>query len=63
MVGGKNVAGMSAFKAHCAFIVRGDGRQGDTDGMSHYGKIASRAELPPDGVLEARMKDAAQRVA
>ena len=41
MVAGKNVAGMSAFKAHCAFIVHGDGRQGEADGMSAYGKIAS----------------------
>lgn len=63
MVGGKNVAGMSAFKAHCAFIVHGDGRQGESEGMGAYGKIASLDELPPDAELEARVKEAAQRVA
>lgn len=63
MVGGKNVAGMSAFNAHCAFIVHGDGRQGESEGMGTYGKIASLDELPPDTVLEARVKDAAKRVA
>ena len=63
MVGGKNVAGMSAFKAHCAFIVHGDGRQSDNDGMGAYGKIASLDELPSDAALEARVKEAAQRIA
>lgn len=62
MVGGKNVAGMSAFKAHCAFIIHGDGRQGETEGMGAYGKIASLGELPDEAALEAKVKAAAKRV-
>lgn len=65
MVGGKNVAGMSAFKAHCAFMIHGDGRQGPKagDAMGQYGKIQSLADLPADKVLAAKLKDAAKRIA
>ena len=63
MVGGKNVAGLAAFKAHCAFVVHGDERQGESDGMGAYGKIASLGDLPDDAALEAKVKDAAKRVA
>lgn len=63
VLGGKNVAGMAAFKAHCAFIVHGEGRQGVTDGMGAYGKIASMAQLPPDAELEAKVRDAAEHIA
>ncbi|QPC99820.1 YdeI/OmpD-associated family protein [Qipengyuania soli] len=62
MLGGKNVAGMSAFKAHCAFIVHGEGRVTGADGMGAYGKIASLAELPGKEVLVAAIKAAAERV-
>ena len=62
-VAGKNVAGIAAFKAHCAFVIHGDGRQGESDGMGAYGKIASLGELPDDAMLEAKVKDAAERVA
>ena len=59
---GKNVAGMAAFKAHCAFIVHGDGRQDagqkDGEGMGGYGKIADLADLPDDAALAAALKDA-----
>ena len=58
----KNVAGMAAFKAHCAFIVHGDGRQDagqkDGEGMGGYGKIADLADLPDDAALAAALKDA-----
>src|SRR5512143_3239710 len=53
---GKSIAGMAAFKAHCAVMVHGQ-RQ-SSDGMGSYGKIASLAELPPDDVLAARFRDA-----
>jgi uncharacterized protein YdhG (YjbR/CyaY superfamily) len=45
---GKNLAGMAAFKAHCAFVIHGDGRQGMArDGeMGAYGKITSVDDLP-----------------
>jgi uncharacterized protein YdeI (YjbR/CyaY-like superfamily) len=59
---GKNVAGMAVFKAHCAFIVHGDGRQDagrtDGEGMGGYGKIADMADLPDDANLAAALKDA-----
>jgi uncharacterized protein YdeI (YjbR/CyaY-like superfamily) len=63
---GKNVAGMAAFKAHCAFTVHGEGRtvgRERTDGMGHYGKIVSLGELPPDTVLIESLKAAAARIA
>lgn len=63
MVGGKNVAGFAAFKAHCAFVIHGEVGQGDSEGMGGYGKIASLAELPVDAVLEVRVREVAQRVA
>jgi uncharacterized protein YdeI (YjbR/CyaY-like superfamily) len=67
MVGGKNVAGMAAFKAHCAVMIHGEGRLGAEDsrgeGMGGYGKVATLADLPADAVLETALKEAAQRVA
>ena len=32
MLGGKNLAGMAGFKAHCAFTIHGEGRQGPNGG-------------------------------
>lgn len=61
MLRGKNVAGIAAFKAHCAFVIHGDGRQGDA--MGQYGKIASIADLPGDAELEDKIREAAARVA
>ena len=65
MVAGKNVAGFAAFKAHCAFVIHGEGRQGEPEGegMGGYGKIASLADLPDDRELEDKLREAAQRVA
>ncbi|HEU4820634.1 MAG TPA: YdeI/OmpD-associated family protein [Qipengyuania sp.] len=65
MVGGKNVAGFAAFKAHCAFVIHGDGRQGEpeAEGMGGYGKIAALSDLPDDSELEGKVREAAQRVA
>ena len=57
---GKNLAGMAAFKAHCAFVIHGDGRQGDA--MGQYGKIATLADLPGDNELKSRLVDAQQRI-
>lgn len=56
MVGGKNLAGMAAFKAHCAFVIHGQGRQGDA--MGQYGKIAGLADLPDDAALADKLKAA-----
>ena len=67
MVGGKNVAGMAAFKAHCAVMIHGEGPLGTEDsrggGMGGYGKVTALSDLPADDVLETALNEAAQRVA
>ena len=67
MIGGKNVAGLAAFKAHCAVMIHGEGRLGAEDskgeGMGGYGKVTALSDLPGDDVLEGALRDAAQRVA
>jgi uncharacterized protein YdeI (YjbR/CyaY-like superfamily) len=70
VLNGKNLAGMAAFKAHCAFVIHGDGRQGDggkrdsgqSDAMGQYGKIAALADLPPEATLKANLLEAARRI-
>jgi uncharacterized protein YdeI (YjbR/CyaY-like superfamily) len=47
---GRNLCGMGAFKAHCAFIVEDAGSRGG-EGMGHFGRIASMEDLPPEAVL------------
>ena len=59
---GKNIAGMAAFKAHCAVIVHGSGRQGEEDGMGSYGKVKSLDDLPDDAELAARLVEARERI-
>jgi uncharacterized protein YdeI (YjbR/CyaY-like superfamily) len=59
---GKNVAGMAAFKAHCAFMIPGDGRQGEVEGMGSFGKIANLSDLPPDDDLRAKLAEAIGRI-
>ena len=58
---GKNLAGMGSFKAHCAFMIHGDGRQ-KGEGMGSLGKIASLGDLPPDDELAARLQAARERI-
>ena len=57
---GKNLAGMSAFKAHTAFIIHGDGRQGDA--MGQFGKITALADLPGDNALKDKLVAAKERI-
>lgn len=57
---GKNLAGMAAFKAHCAFVIHGAGRQGAEEGMGVYGKIASMDDLPDADTFRLRLMEAAQ---
>lgn len=57
---GKNLAGMAAFKAHCAFVIHGAGRQGPEEGMGAYGKIASMDDLPDADTFRLRLMEAAQ---
>ncbi|MGX7952416.1 YdeI/OmpD-associated family protein [Tsuneonella sp. HG249] len=63
MLRGKNIAGLAAFKAHCAFVIHGEGRQGgaDAEGMGGYGKIGSLADLAPKDELVATVRAAAER--
>lgn len=66
MLGGKNVAGLAAFKAHCAVMIHGEGRLGAEgsrgEGMGGYGKITALSDLPDDAVLEGALKEAAERI-
>ena len=59
---GKNIAGMAAFKAHCAVMVHGDGRQSESDGMGSYGKLNSLKDLPDDSELAAKLIEARERI-
>ena len=62
--GGKNVAGMAAFKAHCSFAIHGEGRQGSEQaGMGSFGKITAMTDLPPENDLRAKLQAAAERIA
>ncbi|GAC1405706.1 MAG: hypothetical protein NVSMB69_04860 [Novosphingobium sp.] len=68
MLGGKNVAGMAGFKAHCAFTIHGEGRQGPNGddaetGMGQYGKITALGDLPDEAVMIERLHAARDRVA
>lgn len=57
---GKNLAGMAAFKAHCAMMIHGDGRQGDA--MGQYGKIAALSDLPGDNEIKSKLVAARERI-
>jgi uncharacterized protein YdeI (YjbR/CyaY-like superfamily) len=60
---GKNIAGMASFKAHCAFMILGEGRQGaEGGGMGSAGKIGSLADLPSDTELAERLRVAMGRI-
>jgi uncharacterized protein YdeI (YjbR/CyaY-like superfamily) len=60
---GKNIAGMASFKAHCAFMIHGEGRQGaEGGGMGSAGKIGSLADLPSDAELAERLRIAQGRI-
>ncbi|MDE2596318.1 MAG: YdeI/OmpD-associated family protein [Sphingomonadales bacterium] len=60
VLNGKNLAGMAAFKAHCTFMIHGDGRQGDA--MGQFGKITQLSDLPPEADLKAKLLAAAGRI-
>jgi uncharacterized protein YdeI (YjbR/CyaY-like superfamily) len=60
-LGGKNVAGMAAFKAHCAFTVHGEGR-GGSEGMGQHGRLTRLDDIPTEAQLAAKLKDAAGRI-
>lgn len=60
LVNGKNVAGMAAFKAHCTFVIHGDGRQGDA--MGQFGRIGSLMDLPDEAELSTKLQAARERI-
>jgi hypothetical protein len=60
MAHGRNVCGMAAFNAHCAFVIVGGKRvfgakrpspAGGKKAMGQFGRITRRADLPSDRVL------------
>ena len=56
------LAGMAAFKAHCAFnLWKGSMLGADNrDAMGQFGRIASRSDLPKDSVLVGYVREAAR---
>ncbi len=61
---GKNVAGMAAFKAHAAFVIHGDGRQGavDDSATGQFNRLETLADLPSDAALSRTLSRAADRI-
>ena len=59
------LCGMAAFKAHCAFHVRGGedllGGEARGDAMGQFGRITSLSDLPPRATLGKLLKAAAAR--
>jgi len=57
------LAGMAAFKQHCAFgfwhAERVTGAKGTTEAMGQFGRMASLADVPPAAKLRAWVKKAA----
>lgn len=53
MVGGRNVVGLAAFKAHAAVVIHHEERG---TSMGSLGKLTSLADLPPDVELIARFQ-------
>lgn len=60
LVNEKNLAGMAAFKAHCTFVIHGDGRQGDA--MGQFGRIGSITDLPDETELAKKLQAARERI-
>ena len=60
MLRGKNLAGMSAFKAHAAFIIHHDG--GTSDAMGQFGKLTQMSDLPDEDNLAARLIAAREKL-
>lgn len=64
---GKILAGMAAFKQHCAFAVPMlDASEGDAskrnEAMGHYGRITALSDLPPKRILLAQLKQAVKAI-
>ncbi len=57
---GKNLAGFAAFKAHAAFMIHGDGRQGEA--MGQYGRLTAMADIPSAAELMQKILGAKARI-
>ena len=64
-LGAKNLAGMSAFKAHASFTIHIEGTQDRPadSGMGQFGRLTTLADLPPDADVIARLHAARDRLA
>lgn len=56
MIGGRNVIGLAAFKAHASIVIHHEERPGE--GMGSLGKLVRLDDLPPDDALIARFRAA-----
>ena len=56
---GRQLCGMAAFKAHCAFVIEG---LGGGEAMGDLGKIASLDDLPADKELAKLLHEKAARI-
>ncbi|WP_421991147.1 YdeI/OmpD-associated family protein [Qipengyuania sp.] len=56
---GRQLCGMAAFKAHCAFVIEGPG---GGEAMGDLGRITALDDLPPDEKLVRLLKEKAQRI-
>lgn len=57
--GGRQLAGMAAFKAHATFGFRGSGAPStgrEREAMGQYGRIETLADLPPDDAFDAAIR-------
>lgn len=59
VLGGRNLAGMAAFKAHCGFVIHGEGRQGNA--MGQFDRITSVEDVPPPEELIAKLREVGLR--
>lgn len=56
---GRNLAGMAAFKAHCGFVIHGEGRQGNA--LGQFDRITSVEDVPPPEELIAKLREVGLR--
>ncbi|MDZ4307945.1 YdeI/OmpD-associated family protein [Allopontixanthobacter sp.] len=55
-VGGKNLVAFAAFKKHASLVIHN--RPADSEGMGHFGKLTSLADLPADEAIIETLRQA-----
>ncbi|MFZ1743871.1 MAG: YdeI/OmpD-associated family protein [Pontixanthobacter sp.] len=59
MIGGKNLVGLAAFKAHASMVIHHEeAKQGE--GMGQFGKVHEMSHLPDDEAIILRLQRAAE---